>query len=109
VEWFVLNAEANVEIDITAADALEQLRVDLVERGVTVALARVKQDLREDLTKAGLIDSIGAGLVFPTLPTAVVAFLTAYRERHGTLPPGVRMPAPPADPLEATRDRQPDG
>ena len=28
VEWFVLNAEANVEIDITAADALEQLRPD---------------------------------------------------------------------------------
>ena len=26
VEWFVLNAEANVEIDMTAADALEQLR-----------------------------------------------------------------------------------
>jgi high affinity sulfate transporter 1 len=26
VEWFVLNAEANVEIDITALDALDQLR-----------------------------------------------------------------------------------
>ena len=56
----MLNAEANVEIDITAADALEQLRVDLVERGVIVALARVKQDLRDDLRAAGLIDSIGA-------------------------------------------------
>ena len=101
VEWFVLNAEANVEIDITAADALEQLRADLVARGVIVALARVKQDLRHDLDAAGLIASIGADRVFPTLPTAVIAFLTDYRERHGSLPPGVRMPIPPADPLEA--------
>ena len=29
VEWFVLNAEANVEIDMTALDALDQLRADL--------------------------------------------------------------------------------
>jgi MFS superfamily sulfate permease-like transporter len=100
VEWFVLNAEANVEIDITAADALEQLRVELVRRGVIVALARVKQDLRHDLQAAGLISSIGAQRVFPTLPTAVIAFLTDYRRRHGSLPPGIRMPTPPADPLD---------
>ena len=60
----------------------------------------MKQDLRHDLAAAGLIDSIGAERVFPTLPTAVMAFLTAYRARHGALPPGVRMPSPPADPLE---------
>ncbi len=101
VEWFVLNAEANVEIDITAADALEHLRSDLTGRGITVALARVKQDLRHDLAAAGLIDSIGADRVFPTLPTAVLAFLSDYRARHGALPPGVRMPSPPADPLDS--------
>ena len=26
VEWFLLNAEANVEVDITAIDALDELR-----------------------------------------------------------------------------------
>lgn len=98
-EWFVLNAEANVEIDLTAADALHQLCTELTGRGVTVALARVKQDLRHDLDAAGLIEVIGAGRVYPTLPTAVVAFLTAYRERHGSLPPGFSMPVPTVDPL----------
>ena len=42
VEWFLLNAEANIEIDITAVDALEELRQELAERGIVFALARVK-------------------------------------------------------------------
>ena len=29
VEWFVLNAEANVEVDLTALDVLDQLRAEL--------------------------------------------------------------------------------
>jgi sulfate permease, SulP family len=100
VEWFVINAEANVEIDITAADALEQLRTDLHYRGLTFAMARVKQELRNDLTKAGLVDKIGADLIFPTLPTAVAAYLGAYETAHGQLPAGVRQLRLPTDPLE---------
>src|SRR4029450_9847296 len=42
VEWFLLNAEANVEVDLTAVDALEELRETLSERGIVFALARVK-------------------------------------------------------------------
>lgn len=74
VEWFVLNAEANVEVDLTALDALEQLRKDLARRGIVFAMARVKQDLRDSLDAAGLLDSIGADRIFMTLPTAVEAF-----------------------------------
>ncbi len=101
VEWFVLNAEANVEIDITAADALEQLRTEINDRGMTFAMARVKQDLRDDLVQAGLVDSVGNHRIFPTLPTAVAAYLEAYQQRHGHLPPGVRAPSLPGDPMEA--------
>jgi len=100
VEWFVLNAEANVEIDITAADALDQLRAELRARGLTFAMARVKQGLRNDLAKAGLIDKIGTDLIFPTLPTAVAAYLNAYQVAHGQLPTGVRHPQLPTDPME---------
>ena len=77
-----------MEIDITSADALGQLRDELRERGLTFAMARVKQDLRGDLVKAGLVDKVGADLIFPTLPTAVAAYLRAYEARHGALPPG---------------------
>ncbi|MCZ4604213.1 sulfate permease [Streptomyces sp. Lzd4kr] len=79
VRWFVLNAEANVEVDITALDALDELRQELTDRGIVFALARVKQDLREELQAYGLADSVGAERIFPTLPTAVAA----YREWSG--------------------------
>jgi high affinity sulfate transporter 1 len=74
IEWFVLNAEANVEVDLTAVDALDQLRRDLEARGIVFALARVKQDLRDLLDAAGLVDKIGDDRIFMTLPTAVEAF-----------------------------------
>lgn len=99
VEWFVLNAEANVEIDITAADALEQLRQEVDSRGIVFAMARVKQDLRADLVRAGLVETVGAEMIFPTLPTAVAAYLVAYKDRHGGLPPGVRPLSLPVDPM----------
>lgn len=77
VRWFVLNTEANVEVDLTALDAVEQLRAELTGRGIVFAMARVKQDLRDALDAAGLTDRIGPERLFPTLPTA----LDAYRRR----------------------------
>ena len=76
VQWFVLNAEANVEVDITGLDAVEALREELQERGIVFAMARVKQELLADLTAYGLVDAVGRDRLFPTLPTAV----EAYRE-----------------------------
>jgi sulfate permease, SulP family len=74
VAWFVLNVEANVEVDITALDAVESLRIELARRGTVLALARVKQDLLDDLDAYGLTASIGRDRIFPTLPTAVAAY-----------------------------------
>ena len=74
VEWFVYNAEANVDPDLTAIDALEQLRIDLTRRGIVFAMARVKQDLLDDLVASGFYDELGPNRIFPTLPTAVQAF-----------------------------------
>ena len=74
VRWLVLNTEAIVEIDITAADAVHTLCDVLDTRGVVLALARVKQDLLHDLRRSGLADRISADRIFPTLPTAVAAF-----------------------------------
>jgi sulfate permease, SulP family len=74
IRWFVLNTEAIVEVDITGLDALELVRSTLTDRGIVVALARVKQDLLDDLVAYGLADSLGSDLLFPTLPTAVAAY-----------------------------------
>jgi MFS superfamily sulfate permease-like transporter len=74
VRWFVLNTEANVKVDITALDAVGDLRRELTSRGIVFALARVKQDLLDDLRAYGLADSVGADRIFPTLPTLVAAY-----------------------------------
>ncbi|MFJ9773610.1 SulP family inorganic anion transporter [Kitasatospora sp. NPDC101157] len=82
VRWFVLNTEANVEVDITALDAVEALRRELTARGIVFGLARVKQDLLDDLDAYGLTRSIGRERIFPTLPTALEAY-QAWRATHG--------------------------
>jgi sulfate permease, SulP family len=88
VEWFVLNAESNVEVDLTALDAVEELRAELAGRGTVFAMARVKQDLLVALQAAGLADRVGADRIYPTLPTAVQAYLAWCRDHHGQPPAG---------------------
>jgi MFS superfamily sulfate permease-like transporter len=78
----VLNVEAIVEVDITGLDAVEWLRTELDQRGVVLAMARVKQDLLDDLRAYGLADSIGQSRLFPTLPTAVAAYERWAAEQH---------------------------
>jgi MFS superfamily sulfate permease-like transporter len=74
VQWFLLNAEAIVELDMTAAEALQQLVSDLHKRRVLFAMARVKQDLRAQLLRGGLLDVIDEEHIYPTLPVAVEGF-----------------------------------
>jgi MFS superfamily sulfate permease-like transporter len=74
ISWFLLNAEAIVELDATAADALTQLVADLGERGIVFAMARVKQDLRAQLRRGGLLEVIDEERMYPTLPVAVEAY-----------------------------------
>lgn len=95
VEWFLLNAEANTEVDLTAVDALDSLRLALADRGIVLAMARVKQDLREPLAAAGFVERID-DRIYPTLPTAVNAYARWYEDQHGTPPPG--PPIPPVTP-----------
>ncbi|MGW1894383.1 SulP family inorganic anion transporter [Streptomyces sp. NPDC002004] len=83
VKWFVLSTEANVEVDITALDAVDALRRELTDRGIVFALARVKQDLRTELDAYGLSDAIGEERIFPTLHTAVAAYRAWRRDEGG--------------------------
>jgi sulfate permease, SulP family len=98
VEWLLLNAEAISEIDLTAIDALEELRRGLGEDGVVFAMARVKQDLRTSLEAGGLVEAVGEDLIFPTLPAAVVGYAAWYEREHGAPPPGLTIPPVPPTP-----------
>jgi sulfate permease, SulP family len=72
--WFVLDAEANINLDLTAADALEELRARLADRGIIFATTHLRSELRAALTRTGWVDRVGADHLFATLPTAVAAY-----------------------------------
>jgi sulfate permease, SulP family len=74
VEWFVLNTEAISEIDITAMDMLEELYDELAARGITFAMARVKQDLYAQLKRSQLLKKITKERIYLTLHTMILGF-----------------------------------
>jgi sulfate permease, SulP family len=74
VEWFVLNTEAIVEIDITAMDMLEELYDELAARGITFAMARVKRDLYAQLKRSLLFQKISEERIYLTLHTMILGF-----------------------------------
>ena len=74
VRWFVLNVEANVDVDFTALEAMDAVREEITRRGAVFALARVKQELLARLKAFGLASKIGDDRLVPTLPTAVASY-----------------------------------
>ncbi|MBK6888214.1 MAG: STAS domain-containing protein [Tetrasphaera sp.] len=83
--WFLLNVEANTEVDVTACDGLKDLYADFKAQGVKLGLVRLKQDLYQPLRRAGVVDLIGEDMLFPTLPVAEEAYL-AWAAAHPYVP-----------------------
>lgn len=69
--WLVLDASAVAQVDSTAAAMLRQLRSELAETGVTLALAELHKEPRDILRRAGLLDGPDATPVFDDLEDAV--------------------------------------
>ena len=89
VRWFLLNAEANTEVDLTAVDILKDLREELESQGIRFAMARVKQDLQRSLEPTQFIRDVGKDYVFATLPTAVRAYAEEFHVRFSRVPEGI--------------------
>ena len=105
--WFVLNMEANVEVDTTGLDALVELHDELKKRDIVLKLARVKNDLMIPMQRYGVAEVIGEENMYATLPTAVAAF-REWAERHPTPGRGIRRPgAVEAAPVRAQRQPAP--
>ena len=100
--WFVLNVEANVEVDSTGLDALVQLHDELQGRGIVLALARVKNDLMIPMRRYGVADLIGEENMYATLPTAVQAYRDVGGRASG---PGCRADRPGCRPAAVSARR----
>ena len=75
--WLVLDASAITQVDSTAAAMLEEVRSDLADRGVALALAELHADVHGLLGRAGLLAAIGPGMIFDDLDDALRAFEAA--------------------------------
>jgi MFS superfamily sulfate permease-like transporter len=78
--WIVVSAEPITDVDATAANELRELLDDLDARGVRFAFAELKGPVWDQLVAYGIADRIGERYRFPTLGTAV----KAYVEETGT-------------------------
>ncbi len=74
VRWFVLDAEAMVDVDTTGAEVLRQAITLLAERNVTFAVSRADRSFRSWLEKYELMELIDPRRFYPTNRHAAAAF-----------------------------------
>ncbi|MGB5303107.1 MAG: SulP family inorganic anion transporter, partial [Gemmatimonadota bacterium] len=77
VRWFVLDAEAMVDVDTTGAEVLRQAITMMADRDVTFAVSRADRSFRSWLEKYGLMELIDESRFYPTNRHAAAAFREA--------------------------------
>lgn len=75
VVWLVIAAEPITDVDSTAAEMLWELDEDLDHRGVELAFAEMKGPVKDRLERYGLMKRIGRERFYPTVGTAVKAYI----------------------------------
>lgn len=71
--WIVLQCEAITDVDVTAADMLEQLDIELNAGGVHLAFAELRSRLQDLTLHYGLMDTLDRDHFYPTLEAALDA------------------------------------
>ncbi|HRD97019.1 MAG TPA: SulP family inorganic anion transporter [Rubrivivax sp.] len=77
-KWLVIAADAITDIDITAAESLEVLHAELLQRGIELHFAGLKGPVKDRLAQYGLLSQIGEDHFSSTVGSAV----NRYRSRH---------------------------
>jgi SulP family sulfate permease len=80
VRWVVIDAESIGDVDSTGAGMLADLADGLRERGITLALARVKAAVAAYLDRAGVMTKVEARHVYLEVDDAVAAFEASRSE-----------------------------
>ena len=75
LKWLVIDGSTVNTIDSTGAETLESLARDLARQGIRLGLASFRTETRCMLERSGAMAAIGADSVYPTLKSAMNAFL----------------------------------
>jgi high affinity sulfate transporter 1 len=71
--WIVLQCEAITDIDVTAAEVIEQLDVELNADGIHFAFVEMRTRLRDLVGRHGLYDTLDRDHFYPTIDAALAA------------------------------------
>lgn len=74
VRCFVLDAQAITDIDVTAAEALQGLHSELLQRGITLKIAHANPPLRNILARTGLAHELSEKNFFGSVHECIEAF-----------------------------------
>jgi SulP family sulfate permease len=74
VRWFLLDAQAITDIDVTAVETLHALDRELKEKGIALKIAHANRPLRALLASTGLERQIGKDSFFASVHECVTAF-----------------------------------
>jgi len=74
IKWFAIEAAAITYIDFTACDTFQQIHKTLQKRGITLALANVVDNVKQELDHYGLTALIGEEHFFEWLPDVLEAY-----------------------------------
>jgi SulP family sulfate permease len=66
----ILDVGANAELVITSSEILQQLVLTLRSAGIDFALAEPRAPVLDAATRNGLLETVGAGRIFPTIDAA---------------------------------------
>jgi high affinity sulfate transporter 1 len=75
VRWLVVGAEPITSVDVTSADALDELDKTLHEAGIELCFAEMKGPVKDKLKRFGLFSRLGEQCFFATLGEAVSSYL----------------------------------
>jgi sulfate permease, SulP family len=74
VRWFLLDAQAITDIDVTAAEALNGLYAELRQRGIALKIAHANPPLRQILEMIGFASEISEESFYPSVHECIAAF-----------------------------------
>ena len=70
-QWIVLQCEAITDIDVTAAEMLEQLDVELNAAGRHLAFVELRSRLQDLVQRYGLFETLDRDHFYPSIETAL--------------------------------------
>lgn len=74
VRWFLLDAQAITDIDVTAAEALQGLNTELRQRAIALKIAHANPPLRKILQMIGFAGELSEQSFYPSVHECVAAF-----------------------------------